>query len=290
MTASTGVKSYSTTAANNVQANTGINWDEGMSPAAVNNSARANMKDMRDQWNDSPWFGYNTGDMYTAGVYVSATSFKYAAIDVSTVYHKGRRVRAVGSGTGTIYGTITAVAFSTDTTVTVVWDSGSLSNETLTISIGPPFTGHPVIAPVAFAAFLNSATQAIANNTATKVTLSSEEYDVGGFFDSATNYRFLPLVSGYYHFDARVQFASANAGVVEIDLYKNGSEYKRGPSVPFPSGGSGLAVSMSALVYMNGSTDYVELYVQQTSGGSLNLTGGTNNATNYLHGFYAAAG
>lgn len=144
MTASTGVKSYSTTAANNVQANTGINWDEGMSPAAVNNSARANMADTRSQWNDKEWFAYCTGDMFTAATYVSATSFKFSGIDLTAVYTVGRRVRAVGSSTGTIYGKISASAFSTDTTVTVIWDSGSLSNETLTVSVGSATTGKPV--------------------------------------------------------------------------------------------------------------------------------------------------
>jgi hypothetical protein len=45
-------------------------------------------------------------------------------------------VRAVGSTTGTIYGTISVTTFSTNTTVTVVWDSGSLQNEAIAVSIG----------------------------------------------------------------------------------------------------------------------------------------------------------
>lgn len=142
----TGVPSYSTTASENVQSNTGINWDEGMSPAAVNNSARQNMADMRAQWNDAAWFQYGTGSKTTViPVYVSGTSFKVAGIDVTAYWHVGRRVKAVGTGTGTIYGTISASAFSTDTTLTVVWDSGSLSNEALTIYASIiPVTGSPV--------------------------------------------------------------------------------------------------------------------------------------------------
>ena len=145
MTVTPAVSAYSTTPANNVQANTGVIWDEGMAPAQVNNSARQNMADTRSAFNDLIWFKYGKGDMDYSPVYVSSTSFKIAGADVSTVYHVGRRVRAVGSSTGTIYGTISAVAFSTDTTVTVLWDSGSLSNETLTISISQiPITGHPI--------------------------------------------------------------------------------------------------------------------------------------------------
>lgn len=142
----TGIKSYSTTASENVSANTGINWDEGMPPATVNNSARQNMADARDLANDYPWFEYGVGSKVVAAVYASSTSFTFSSsTDATSYWHIGRRVRAVGSATGTIYGTVTASAFATNvTTVTVAWDSGSLSNETLTVSAGLPVTGNPV--------------------------------------------------------------------------------------------------------------------------------------------------
>ncbi len=140
----TGINTYSTTASNNVQANTGVNWDEGMSPAAVNNSARQDMADLRTAFNDLAWFQYGKGDGPYSPVYQSSTQFKVAGADVTAAYHIGRRVRAVGSSTGTIYGTIAASSYSTDTLVTVRWDSGSLSNETLTISLSQiPITGAP---------------------------------------------------------------------------------------------------------------------------------------------------
>lgn len=142
----TGVPSYSTTPSENVQANTGINWDEGMPPAAVNNSARQNMTDMRLQWNDASWFQYGTGSKTSViPAYASGTSFTIAGVDVTAYWHVGRRVKAVGTSTGTIYGTITASAFSTNTTVTVAWDSGSLSNETITVYAATvQATGTPI--------------------------------------------------------------------------------------------------------------------------------------------------
>ena len=48
----TGVQTWSVTAANNVNANTGVNWDEGMAPGAVNNSARQVLVDVRAMAND----------------------------------------------------------------------------------------------------------------------------------------------------------------------------------------------------------------------------------------------
>jgi hypothetical protein len=140
-----GIFSYSTTPANNVNSNTGITWDEGMAPALVNNSARQNMADTRSAFNDLIWFKYGKGDLDYSPVYVGPTQFKIAGADVSSVYHVNRRVRAVGISTGTIQGSINTVAFSTDTVVTVTWDSGSLANEALTISLGQvPVTGKPV--------------------------------------------------------------------------------------------------------------------------------------------------
>ena len=107
-----------------------------MAPSAVNNVIRQQMADHRAQWNDAEWFNYGDGEGGVTLTYVSADQFKVEGVDVTTAYHVGRRVRVVGTGTGTIYGTINAVAFSIDTTVTVTFDSGSLSNETLTVSLG----------------------------------------------------------------------------------------------------------------------------------------------------------
>jgi len=123
----TGIELYSTTAANNNSA-VPNGWPEGMAPSGVNDAARQMMAAIRTWYEDAQWI--NWGD---TTVYVAATQFKIAGSDVTARYNVGRRVRAVGSSTGTIYGIITVSAFSTDTTVTVAWDSGTLSNETLTI-------------------------------------------------------------------------------------------------------------------------------------------------------------
>ena len=58
--------------------------------------------------------------------YVSATSFTIAGADVTSIYHAGRRIKLTATTPGTIYGTIASSSFSTDTTVNVTWDSGSL--------------------------------------------------------------------------------------------------------------------------------------------------------------------
>tara|TARA_R100001509_G_scaffold143620_1_gene99507 strand:- start:1799 stop:2707 length:909 start_codon:yes stop_codon:yes gene_type:complete len=129
-----GIKEYDTTAGNNSTINS-IDISEGCAPSGINNAIRQVLADSRSQWNDANWFEYGDGDGSFTIAYASGTSFTVNGIDVTSIYHAGRRVRAVGSSTGTIYGTISSSSFSTNTTVNVTWDSGSLSNESLTIAL-----------------------------------------------------------------------------------------------------------------------------------------------------------
>lgn len=102
----------------------------------------------------------------------------------------------------------------------------------------------------AFFAYQASA-QTISSATLTKVTLDTELFDTNSNF--ASN-RFTPTVAGYYQISATIAVgASTTAGGAYI--YKNGVNY----SSSFQ--GSMNSSSISTLTYLNGSTDYVELYV-----------------------------
>ena len=125
-----GIKDYSTTQASNTSLNS-ISVAEGMLPSNLNNAIRALMKNTRDWFNDSQWVEYGDGDASYTAAYASATSFTIAGSDVTSVYHAGRRIKLTASTPGTIYGTIASSSFSTNTTVNVTWDSGSLSNEAI---------------------------------------------------------------------------------------------------------------------------------------------------------------
>ena len=127
----TNIKDYSTTQADNTSLNT-INVAEGMLPSNLNNALRALMKNTRDWFNDSQWVQYGDGNASVTYAYVSSTSFTIAGIDVTSVYHAGRRIKLTAPTPSTIYGTISSSSFSTNTTVNVTWDSGSLSSEAIT--------------------------------------------------------------------------------------------------------------------------------------------------------------
>ena len=126
----TNIKDYSTTQASNTSLNS-ISVAEGMLPSNLNNAIRALMKNTRDWFNDAQWIEYGDGDASYTAAYASATSFTIAGVNVTSVYHAGRRIKLTASTPGTIYGTISSSSFSTNTTVNVTWDSGSLSNEAI---------------------------------------------------------------------------------------------------------------------------------------------------------------
>ncbi|ANS03099.1 hypothetical protein [uncultured Mediterranean phage uvDeep-CGR2-AD10-C281] len=126
----TNIKDYSTTQASNTTLNT-INIAEGMLPSNLNNAIRALMKNTRDWFNDAQWIEYGDGSASYTATYVSGTAFTIDGADVTAVYHANRRVQVVDSA-ATLYGTISSTSFSTNTTVNVTWDSGSLTSGAIT--------------------------------------------------------------------------------------------------------------------------------------------------------------
>jgi len=164
-----------------------------------------------------------------------------------------------GATSGSI--SLESPAVSGTTTLTLPATSGTV------ITTGSTFAGTGP----AFSAY-QSTLQAVANATFTKVQFQTEEFDTNSNFDPTTNYRFTPTVAGYYQVNASVQNSGSIAGQSTVLIYKNGSAFKNGTSSPQNT--AYLGVIVSALVYFNGSSDYVEIYFWQNSGGSVNTATG----------------
>lgn len=134
----------------------------------------------------------------------------------------------------------------------------------------------------AFSAY-GTTVQTLTTATATKITLSNKSFDTNNNFDATTNYRFTPTVAGYYLFIGSLAFVNANA-FNQVTLYKNGAF----TAVSANGGGTVLGVvTVSAILYMNGSTDYVELYGAQYSGGNQNTSPASQNT--FLNGVLVRA-
>jgi len=128
-----GIKDYSTTQADNTTLNN-ISTAEGMLPSSLNNAIRALMKNTRDFYNDAQWVEFGDGSGAYTAAYVSGTAFTINGINVTSEYHTGRRIKIfLGTTAAFRYGVIASSSFSTNTTVNVTWDSGSLANEALSV-------------------------------------------------------------------------------------------------------------------------------------------------------------
>jgi hypothetical protein len=135
-------------------------------------------------------------------------------------------------------------------------------------------TGKPLVRLVA------QTSQSLADNVATAITFgaSSEDIDTHGFHDTTTNpSRVTPTVAGYYRAIASAMFEVQTTPVVsQTYVRKNGttSMAAAGRAVP---GTQAFSLMSTVIVSCNGTTDYVEMIMQQDSAGADNT-----NASSFL--------
>jgi len=214
-----GIKDYSTTQANNTDLN-GINTAEGMLPSNLNNAIRALMKNTREWFNDSQWVEYGDGDAAFTAAYASATSFTIAGVNVTAIYHASRRIKLTATTPGTIYGTISSSSFSTNTTVNVTWDSGSLSNEAITnVYIGALSKTNSSI-PTGIIGTTNIdddavTTAKIADGNITVAKMAVNSVDSDQYVDGSINTAHIA--------DSNITVAKMAANSVDSDQYVDGS-------------------------------------------------------------------
>lgn len=114
------VRAWSTTASSNGTADADINAAEGCPPSVVNDDIRYMMAKVKNTLTGVEYLDWG----HTA-TYASATTFATPG-DLSAVYLARRRLKFDDSST--LYGTIVSSSYvASNTTVTVVMDSGSLS-------------------------------------------------------------------------------------------------------------------------------------------------------------------
>ncbi len=111
------------------------------------------------------------------------------------------------------------------------------------------------VAP-AFSAYA-SASQSFTTATFTKITLDTETFDTNNNFASS---RFTPTVAGYYQVNGIARIQTTSGTLIQVAIYKNGTNYTAGNLLNFAVGSNSNQITVSDLVYCNGSTDYIELY------------------------------
>jgi hypothetical protein len=133
----------------------------------------------------------------------------------------------------------------------------------------------------AFSYYADGTTQTLSASTYTKILFQTLEFDTASAVSSS---RFTPQVAGYYQINAQILLPALAGSTSLIAVYKNGTDFKEGSRIAIATAASGAPI-VSALIYCNGSTDYLEIYAQQSSATSQNLAGGANQFLNYFQGF-----
>lgn len=141
--------------------------------------------------------------------------------------------------------------------------TGALAVPSLTVN------SVPVLAGPAFSAY-RTTTQTISTTSFTKIQFNVEAFDTANCYDSTTNYRFTPNVAGYYQVGGCLYLAGTNLQNACMVIYKNGSQYTYSSYTSATS--AERICPVSQVVYLNGTTDYIEFYAYGVvSSGSIAL-------------------
>lgn len=158
--------------------------------------------------------------------------------------------------------------------------TGAMMNQTVT-SLGNFLLGKPL---AAFSRTTN--TSAVASGTA--VDLDSTQLDRDNSHSNVTNpSRYTAQTPGWYRVTGQVVFNTSTSGTFrQASIAKNGTiinetrTFLRYVSGAVPN--NTLAVQATGLVYLNGSTDYIQLIGTHDTGGTLAYVGSTTAQTCYL--------
>lgn len=133
--------------------------------------------------------------------------------------------------------------------------------------------GSGVTAP-AFSAHNNNVDMTVATSTAAPIVFSTKRYDTTNAYSTSTG-RFTPTVAGKYLVVARGWCPdNATSNWCQARIYKNGIHYSE--SGVFAGTGF-IQPTNAAIVDMNGTTDYVQMYVY--NGGGTTISGSPGNTS-----------
>ena len=152
------------------------------------------------------------------------------------------------------------------TNIEPIADNGTVtlgsSGDTFTVPSGVIMSGQNY---PAFEAYGSADQTGVADNTWTKLTMNTELFDTNSMYDTGT-YRFTPTIAGKYNVYGQIGIYSETnyqLQIPNISIYKNGSNYKYSANnegnTNYPNE---RTLNITAVLEMNGSSDYVELYAR----------------------------
>jgi len=144
-------------------------------------------------------------------------------------------------------------------------------------------TDKTKLAQGAFRVFLSS-DQLIATSVQTKIQFNTKDYDLDGWFDNITNFRYTPQKAGKYTVSCVCGWEiSLTINVIHVSILKNGTRIAT--CKEFSEGNTSVSPFNCVVteVDMNGSTDFLEAFAlqQNSSTDSINILS-SNNDTHFF--------
>ena len=128
-----------------------------------------------------------------------------------------------------------------------------------------------------------TSTQSVPSGAYTKLLLATEQWDNDN--EWASN-RFTAIAAGYYHVSYQIQIQGLKEnGLVVGKIYKNGTGYSSTNWHQGSTVDSSKSCVGSDDVYLNGSTDYIEIFVSHNHGSNRNFLSGTDINYVAIHRF-----
>jgi hypothetical protein len=153
--------------------------------------------------------------------------------------------------------------------VTVANGQTTITSGNISLYPGAPLVTSSMAARPGYGAWLSS-DQSIATATWTKLLLATKDFDTHLCY-STTNARFTPTAPGFYAIQATADLKVAvNQCGFQLSAYVNGALARSGPTSR-ASGTGHVGASLSTTLYLNGTTDYLEIWGYQDSGSSQSI-------------------
>ena len=179
---------------------------------------------------------------------------------------------------------MSSISILGDTSGSVLLQAPAIAGST-TLTL-PTQTGTVGLDGPAFFAY-SATTTTLTAAADVKIILDTKAFDTNNNFSTA-NSRFTPTVAGYYQVNGIMTVNYWTGTILICYIMKNGNYYAIGNS-GYPQSVGGVHVTVSAVVNMNGTTDYLEMYGFNYAASSNNVVTAGQVYTNFSGALVRAA-